>query len=208
MGLIFIGMQFKLHIKYAAICIVGLGLWSCKHHKTIATTTKTPSKKTEIVKKPEPEIKKDDPETSDNNESTSIKKNYAAKLNVSESDIKNEKLYKFIDEWYAAPYKYGGKDKNGIDCSGFTGVLCSSIYNKKVSSSSKAIYEEVKKINSSDLKEGDLVFFIINGKNVSHVGVYLQHNKFVHASTKRGVIISDLDEPYYKKYFYSAGRIK
>lgn len=137
-----------------------------------------------------------------------LRATYAERLNVSEEDIKNEKLYKFIDDWYAVPYKYAGKDKNGIDCSGFTGVLCSSVYNKKVSASSKAIYEETKRVSVSDLKEGDLVFFIINGKSVSHVGVYLQHNKFVHASTRRGVIISDLDEPYYKKYYHGAGRIK
>ena len=200
-------MQFRPHIKYAAICIVGMALWSCKHHKTVVTS-KPVVKKTEPSKKPEPVITKPEVPSDEPESSSSIKKIYAAKLNVPESDIKNEKLYKFIDEWYAVPYKYAGKDKHGIDCSGFTGVLCSAIYNKKVSPSSKSIYEEVKKINTSELKEGDLVFFIINGKNVSHVGVYLQHNKFVHASTKRGVIISDLDEPYYKKYFYSAGRIK
>jgi len=202
-------MQFRFDIKYAAICIVVMALWSCRSHKTVVTS-KPVVKKTEPSKKPEPVNNKTDApsDKTEHSGSNAIKKIYAAKLNVPESDIKNEKLYKFIDDWYAVPYKYAGKDKHGIDCSGFTGVLCSTIYDKKVSSSSKSIYEEVKKINASELKEGDLVFFIINGKNVSHVGVYLQHNKFVHASTKRGVIISDLDEPYYKKYFYSAGRIK
>lgn len=199
-----------LHIKCAVLLIAVFCITSCKHHKTATTSTKPHVKKTEIAKKPDSETRKPDTKTADKHEqgSGSIKKTYAAKLNVPESDIKNEKLYQFIDEWYAVPYKYAGKDKNGIDCSGFTGVLCSTIYNKKVSSSSRAIYEETNRINTSDLKEGDLVFFIINGKSVSHVGVYLQHNKFVHASTHKGVIISDLDEPYYKKYFYKAGRLK
>ncbi len=205
-------MRFKLHIKYT-ILLAGVIyiVSSCKHHKTVAANTKTTVKKTEPVKKPETESKKEaEQKTAGKSESGSgsIKKEYAAKLNVTESDIKNEKLYKFIDEWYAAPYKYGGKDKRGIDCSGFTGVLCATVYNKKVSSSSKSIYEETKRIPVSDLKEGDLVFFIINGKNVSHVGVYLLHNKFVHASTHKGVIISDLGEPYYKKYYCGSGRIK
>lgn len=203
-------MITHLHIKCAALLIAVFCITSCKHHKAATTTKKTPVKKTETVKKTDPETRKPDIKIADKHEqsSGSIKKTYAAKLNVPESDIKNEKLYQFIDDWYAVPYKYGGKDKKGIDCSGFTGVLCSTIYNKKVSPSSRAIYEETTRINTSDLKEGDLVFFIINGKSVSHVGVYLQHNKFVHASTHKGVIISDLDEPYYKKYFYKAGRLK
>ena len=52
------------------------------------------------------------------------------------------------------------------------------------------------------------MFFKIESDKVSHIGVYLQNNKFVHASTKKGIHIDDLDEPYYKKYFYKGGRIK
>ncbi len=183
-------------------------LSSCKHHQTKAVGSKAPVRKTETAKNTEPETPKSESPDKEQGGSSVLRATYAERLNVSEEDIKNEKLYKFIDDWYAVPYKYAGKDKNGIDCSGFTGVLCSSVYNKKVSASSRAIYEETKRVSVSDLKEGDLVFFIINGKSVSHVGVYLQHNKFVHASTRRGVIISDLDEPYYKKYYHGAGRIK
>ena len=70
------------------------------------------------------------------------------------------------------------------------------------------------KISEKELKEGDLVFFTINSKpnakegQVSHMGIYLQNNKFVHATTKAGVMINDLDEEYYKKYFEGGGRIK
>ncbi len=136
-----------------------------------------------------------------------LKKKYAEKLAVSEAIIANQKLYQFIDEWYAVPYKYAGKTKAGIDCSGFASALYLSVYEKTISSSTKALLAETKKIDESKLKEGDLVFFKIESKTVSHVGVYLQNNKFVHASTKRGVIISDLNEPYYKKYFLSAGMV-
>ena len=179
------------HISF--LCISLIFFSACKHNKSL-TTTSSNSSHTNNPKKDEG--------------SSSLKKEYALKLGVSEADIKNEKLYQFINEWYAVPYKYAGKDKGGIDCSGFAGVLFSTIYNKRVSSSSKAIAEESKKINSSELQEGDLVFFKIESGSVSHVGVYLQNQKFVHASTKKGVIISDLNEPYYKKYFYGAGRVK
>jgi lipoprotein Spr len=55
------------------------------------------------------------------------------------------------------------------------------------------------------VKEGDLVFFS-SGRHISHVGMYLANNKFVHASTSMGVIISDLDEPYWKRRYIYAGR--
>jgi len=158
---------------------------SCKHQQTVSKTTETNTKT-----------------------SSSIKKKYAEKLGVSESDIKNEKLYQFINDWYGINYKYGGKDKSGIDCSGLTAALYIAVYKKTISSNTKDLVNEVKKIKESDLKEGDLVFFNTNGKSISHVGVYLQNSKFVHASTKKGVMISDLNEPYFKQTYVSAGRVK
>lgn len=206
----FKSMSSRFHIQGIALLFVFMSVASCKHHQPVVSGPKTPVKPKEQPKQAESHTTKTDPPPSDKSTGSSsvLKATYAERLGVSEADIRNEKLYKFIDDWYAVPYKYAGKDKNGIDCSGFTGILCATVYNKKVSASSKSIYEETKRIGVSDLREGDLVFFVINGKSVSHVGVYLQHNKFVHASTRRGVIISDLDEPYYKKYYHGAGRIK
>ncbi|MDF2448271.1 MAG: hypothetical protein K0R26_775 [Bacteroidota bacterium] len=153
-----------------------------------------------VTKAPDTEIK--------DNLSKSVKKQYADKLGVSESAIQNEKLYQFIHDWYGVSYKYGGKDKSGIDCSGLTSVLYANVYKKTISCSTKALVNEVKKIKPSDLKEGDLLFFETNGRSISHVGVYLQNDKFVHASTKKGVMISDLNEPYFKKTYVTSGRVK
>lgn len=165
-----------------------LSLYSCKHKKEISKTNTADSPKKE--------------------ETSTIKTKYAAQLNVQPNEIKNEKLYQFIDEWYATPYKYAGFDKTGIDCSGFTCKLYESVYQKKISRASRDIYTSANEVEKQDLKEGDFVFFKIESKNVSHVGVYLMNGKFVHASTKKGVIISDLNEPYYQKYFFKGGRIK
>ncbi|MBK9284558.1 MAG: C40 family peptidase [Sphingobacteriaceae bacterium] len=129
-------------------------------------------------------------------------------LNLSSRDVKHSKLYSFIDEWYGVPYKYGGCKKSGVDCSCFTDNLYAEVYGNKLGRTAGEIHKSCEKISKHKLEEGDLVFFIINGRSISHVGVYLKDNKFVHASTKRGVIVSDLDEAYYKKYFYSAGRYK
>lgn len=137
-----------------------------------------------------------------------IKKTYSEKLGISETNIKNEKLYRFIDEWYGVKYVFGGKDKNGIDCSALVSTLYANVFNKTISSTTKSLRDEALKIKESDLKEGDLVFFITDGRKISHIGVYLQNHKFLHASSKKGVMISDLNEPYFKNNFHSAGRIK
>ena len=175
-------------LKYTSLFFCVFCLISCKHQQTVTKTTER-SKTNKIS-------------------SRSLKKQYSDRLGVSESDIKNEKLYQFINEWQGVGYKYGGKDKNGIDCSGLTSTLYSKVYNKTISCSTKSLVGEVKKIKESDLKEGDLVFFNTNGKSISHVGVFLQNNKFVHSSTKKGVMISDMTEPYFKKTYVMSGRVK
>lgn len=129
-------------------------------------------------------------------------------LGVSNKEVKNSKLYSFINEWYGAPYKYGGCRKSGVDCSCFTDILYERVYGYKAARTTAEIFKGCDKVNMKSIKEGDLLFFITNGRSISHVGVYLKSSKFVHASTSRGVIISDLNEAYYKKNFHSAGRLK
>ncbi len=135
-----------------------------------------------------------------------LAKKYSEMLGVKESQITNQKLYGFIDDWYGVPYKYGGKTKAGVDCSGFASALYLQVYARNMNGPAAGMYELCKAVSKNDLQEGDLVFFKINSKKISHVGVYLQNSRFVHASTKKGVIISDLNEDYYKKYFYKGGR--
>jgi len=140
--------------------------------------------------------------------SGSIKERYASIMNVKEKDLDNEKLYRFIDSWIGVPYRNGGMDKRGVDCSGFTILLAKEIYNKPLSRTARSMAGNVKRKFEKDLKEGDLVFFDFEGQKFSHVGIYLRNNKFVHASTSKGVIISDLKDPWYYKYFSRAGSVK
>ena len=60
--------------------------------------------------------------------------------------------------------------------------------------------------NLRAMAEGDLVFFKIHSRRISHIGVYLGNNRFAHASS-RGVAISSLDDAYYSRYFYRGGRL-
>ena len=130
-------------------------------------------------------------------------------LDVSESTLKNKNLYNFIIDWYGTPYKYGGNNQNGIDCSGFANVLYKEIYKIQIPRVSSDIAENTKRKYTNDLKEGDLVFFSFGkGNTINHVGIYLHNNKFVHASTSKGVIISNLTDPYYGDYLVKCGSYK
>ncbi len=55
--------------------------------------------------------------------------------------------------------------------------------------------------------EGDLVFFRTGSKGVSHVGMYVGDGRIIHSSTSRGVIVSSLDESYYRRTYHSSGRV-
>jgi len=134
---------------------------------------------------------------------------YGQLLDVPVEDVRNFQLYGFIEDWYGAPYRMGGKTKDGIDCSGFVNTLLSAVFQLSFSGTSAQMYERARKLRSrSELREGDLVFFRIGHKRISHVGVYLDNDHFVHASTSSGVMISDLNETYWKKYYAGAGRVE
>lgn len=127
-------------------------------------------------------------------------------MNVEPGYVKKNSLYHFISEWYGTPYSYSSCSKSGVDCSCFTNLLYQSVFKLNLPRSAKEMYEKCDKIKKKELREGDLVFFNTNGKGVSHVGVYLKDGKFVHASTKKGVMISHLDEEYFQKTYCGACR--
>lgn len=116
-------------------------------------------------------------------------------------------LYYEVYNWIGAKYRYSGNNQKGIDCSGFATEMYKSVYCIQLTGGSRDIYKQVEPISKKKLQEGDLVFFKIRKGKISHVGVYLANNKFAHATTKTGVTISDLNEPYYKKYFFKGGRM-
>ncbi|WP_240663171.1 C40 family peptidase [Mucilaginibacter limnophilus] len=137
-----------------------------------------------------------------------IAEKYATILNVRKTDIRNGRLYKFIDEWMGTPYRYGGLDKDGVDCSGFVYTLQQQVYDiQNMPRSTNLQINFIKRKYEEELKEGDLVFFDFDGRQFSHVGVYLQNGYVVHASTRRGVIIVKLHDPSLYKYFSRGGSV-
>lgn len=137
---------------------------------------------------------------------------YAGYLKINPENITNTKLYTFIDEWLYTPYKWGGTDKHGIDCSAFMQRLLRDVYNIQIPRTSidQFFHDWVDRFGSADyLAEGDLVFFkTMKGKLISHVGLYLGNHMFVNSSSSKGVSIGNLDDPYWKSKYVAAGRLK
>jgi len=137
---------------------------------------------------------------------SSLQLKYSELLNTEVEQVKNISLYQNIDDWYGVPYKLGGTSKKGIDCSAFVQTIFISAFGVTLPRTAKDQYNSTRRVSQTELREGDLLFFNTRG-GVSHVGIYLQNNKFVHASVS-GVTISDMFEPYYLRHFVAAGRIK
>src|SRR6185503_6771533 len=132
---------------------------------------------------------------------------YAVLLNTPAEEVKNAKMFEFIDDWYGTPYRLGGTTKKGVDCSAFSQFLFASVYGLSIPRTARDQYNLTSRISRTQLTEGDLIFFNTRG-GISHVGVYLQNNKFVHASTSGGVMISDIFDEYWARKFVGVGRLK
>jgi len=137
----------------------------------------------------------------------SLAKDYLSQImGVALSATSNMKLFHFVYDWIGTPYRFGGSSKSGIDCSAFTKELYSEVFNLDIKRNSRDIFSMVSPVGKDELKEGDLVFFKIHSRRISHIVIYLGNNRFAHASSK-GVAISSLDDAYYSRYFYRGGRL-
>ena len=120
-------------------------------------------------------------------------------------------LYTEAANWLGVPYKYGGNTAQGVDCSGLVCNIYRKVYGQKLERTAAGMYKKnCRKISRSALRPGDLVFFnTAKTKNtVSHVGIFLKGDTFIHATTHSGVRLSTLNEEYYKKRWINGGKVK
>ena len=138
----------------------------------------------------------------------SLPNKYANLLGVAPTSLTNLELLAQMEKWFGTQYCFGGSTDSCIDCSSFAQVILRDVYNVKIPRNSQQQFDASTKIETENLKEGDLVFFntVSASMIITHVGVYVCNNKFVHASTSKGVTINDLSEKYFAKAFRGAGR--
>ncbi len=137
-----------------------------------------------------------------------VKDKYSCMIEVLPNQISNVMLYRFIDDWYGVKYRMGGDTKKGVDCSAFVQTLYKYVFGLDLLRTACLQFDASELItNPADLKEGDLVFFKVKSSHISHVGVYLRNNFFVHSASSKGVSIANLSSAYWSKYFAGGGRI-
>jgi hypothetical protein len=132
---------------------------------------------------------------------------YAVKLGVPVEDVYDLGLFGFLNDWYKTKYRFGGKSKSGIDCSGFVQQLFSQVYAVGLPRTVPEQFTRCQQLKREELKPGDLVFFHTTRAGLSHVGVYIGNDRFVHSSTRIGVTIDKLSDAYYQKSFRHGGRV-
>lgn len=118
-------------------------------------------------------------------------------------------LLSIAKKYIGVPYVYGGTTPNGFDCSGYTHY----VFNKAGIALNRSLYIQLSDsiiVAKEDLQPGDLIIFSYTGRNgsfASHIGMYVGNNQVIHASSSRGVTISNLDSAYYVKHYQCARRI-
>jgi len=129
------------------------------------------------------------------------------RVDLANSALVRQELYTQYRQWKGTRYEIGGLSRRGIDCSGFMYVTFKSKLGVVLPRSTERQAELGRGVSRNELRSGDLVFFR-TGMFVRHVGVYLERGRFLHASTSQGVMISELDDIYWKPRYWKARRIE
>ncbi|MBR5581495.1 MAG: C40 family peptidase, partial [Treponema sp.] len=132
-----------------------------------------------------------------------------ASMTPNESLEARQKMIAYSKQFVGVPYVYGGASKSGMDCSGLIFTVANDAIGVKLPRSTSGLYSTVRIIKDSEKEPGDLVFFKTVGNKISHVGLYMGNNQFIHAASdgpNTGVIISSLKESYWNSTYAGAGR--
>lgn len=124
------------------------------------------------------------------------------------TQLDRARMNRIVANYLGTPYASGGTGRLGIDCSGLIYVLYRDYDGTRLPLSTEALYRLDNRVDYDDLTYGDLIFFRLSGRKVSHVGMYLENARFVHASESRGVIVDELTTEYYATSYAGARRIK
>ena len=119
-----------------------------------------------------------------------------------------DRLKKIVDSYLGVPYKTGGMNRRGFDCSGFVVTVFREFNGERLPRSTRELKRVGRKVSKNDARPGDLVF--VKGGvfgSINHVGIYMGNGAFAHASSSHGVRYDRLDDEYYTKHFAMIRRI-
>lgn len=115
-------------------------------------------------------------------------------------------LYKSYLKWHGTPYKYGGCSSCGVDCSALVQIIYADAFGIKIPRTTKEQAKIGYFVKRSNLKGGDILLFK-TGRNSRHSGIYLEMGNFINASSKHGVTISNINNPYWKARYWQGRRV-
>ena len=150
------------------------------------------------------------PSTQDQNitsqESVTQPAEQTVQINENQEKSNLDKLLAEYKQWKNTPYRYGSTGQAGTDCSGFVQAIYKETFHIDLPRDSSSQVLRGNSIETSSLKPGDLVFYRINS-HLKHVGIYIGNHKFMHSSTTLGVMISNMDLPYWQKRYWTSRRV-
>lgn len=125
-----------------------------------------------------------------------------------EAGIEKRSIADAFMYWMGTPYRFGGISEKGIDCSAFVREVFRSAGFMELPRTAREQYKVGEVIEREDLEFGDLIFFKTSSyARITHVGIYLSDDLFVHASSRQGVTVSSLNSSYYSRRFRGGRRI-
>ncbi|HHT02295.1 MAG TPA: peptidase P60 [Firmicutes bacterium] len=114
-------------------------------------------------------------------------------------------LYDQFGTWRGVPYRLGGMSRSGVDCSGLVQLTYRDLFGIRLPRTTSELAGAGYTVKPRERRSGDLVFFRVS-RSLNHVGIYLDNNRFMHASASSGVMISSLDDAYWKKRYWKTVR--
>lgn len=127
-------------------------------------------------------------------------------LNGGANSATAEKIIATAKQYIGVPYVWGGSTPSGFDCSGYVQYVF-RLHGITLPRTSKEQFTVGSWVSKANLKPGDLVYFNTDGSGVSHLGIYIGNNQFIHASSSKGVTITSLSNSYWAARYYGARRV-
>lgn len=118
-------------------------------------------------------------------------------------------VIEYAQTWLGTPYRYGGESRKGVDCSALVMSVYRDALGVKIPRTTVQQRKFTADVRRGDLRPGDLIFFSSdkNRNGISHVGMFIGNDRFIHASSSRGVVVSKLSERYFVNHYHSSGRV-
>lgn len=188
-------------MKWVSLVVVAMTLVSCGTKKKSVSSRQTPEFEWSEESRSNSADKKSRKKTKELDKAN----DHSASLRYDRKEIED-----FLEDWWGVPHRMGGTSKKGVDCSGLVCVIYQDLYNNPLQSRrAQDIYAEVDPVlDPDDLQVGDMVFFKVGDVRIDHVGIYLGDGDFAHASSSRGVMVSNLSGNYWNQRYFRGGRRK